>query len=165
MRRLLAALALVAFAAPLSAQAAKPSFVGTWTMDAARSESDGSALPAAITWTIAQHGDTLVWGRETTYEAGSAALASKVSVGTDGRPWPNKVPQPDGTTREASYALTWDGPTMVVTITSEIEGNAILQVDRLTKSADGATLSVARTLSVDGEEVAKATMVFIKPKS
>lgn len=162
MRRLLVAVALIAFAAPVSAQVAKPSFVGTWTMDAARSESEGSALPSAVIWTIAQRGDTLVWGRETTYEAGSAALSSKVTVGMDGKQWLNKAPQPDGTTREANYAISWEGATMVVTITSEIQEMAIIQVDRLTKGADGTTLSVARTLSADGEEVAKATMVFAK---
>lgn len=162
MRRLLIAVALMAFAAPVSAQVAKPSFVGTWAMDAARSESEGSPLPTAIIWTIAQRGDTLVWGRETTYEAGSAALSSKVTVGMDGKPWLNKVAQPDGTTREANYAITWEGATMVVTITSEIQGMAIIQIDRLAKSADGATLTVSRTLSADGEEVAKATMVFAK---
>ena len=83
-------------------------------------------------------------------------------MGLDGKPWPNKAPQADGTSRDAAYAITWEGATMVVTITSEIQEMAIIQVDRLTKGADGATLSVARTLSADGEEVAKATMVFAK---
>jgi hypothetical protein len=162
MRRLLIAVALMAFASPVSAQVAKPSFVGTWAMDAARSESEGSELPTAIIWTIAQRGDTLVWGRETTYEAGSAALSSKVTVGMDGKQWLNKVAQPDGTTREANYAITWEGATMVVTINSEIQGMAIIQIDRLAKNADGTSLTVSRTLSADGEEVAKATMVFAK---
>ncbi len=162
MRRLLVALALLAFAAPISAQAGKPSFVGTWMMDSARSQSEGSPLPAAIVWTIAQRGDTLIWDREIINEAGSAKLVSKVTVGMDGKPWPNKAPQADGTSRDAAYALSWEGATMVVTITSEIEGTPIVQIDRLTKSADGATLTVMRDLTVDGEPYAKATMVFAK---
>ena len=162
MRRVLAAFALVAVAAPLSAQAARPSFVGTWSMDAARSESEGSPLPAVITWTVAQHGDTLVWDREIINEAGGAKLLSKVTVGLDGKPWPNKAPQADGSSRDAVYAITWDGATMVVTITSEIEGMAITQVDRMAKAADGTTLTVTRDLTVDGEPYAKAVMVFAK---
>lgn len=165
MRRLLAAVALVAFAAPISAQVARPSFVGTWTMDSARSQSEGSPLPAAIVWTIAQRGDTLVWDREIISEPGSPKLVSKVTVGLNGKPWPNKAPQGDGTTRDAAYTISWEGATMVVTITSEIEGTPIEQVDRLTKSADGATLTVMRDLTVGGEAYAKATMLFTKPRS
>lgn len=161
MRILLSALAVLAFAAPISAQSAKPSFVGTWTMDSARSQSEGSPLPAAITWTIAQRGDTLIWDREIVNEAGGTKLVSKVTVGMNGKAWPNKAPQADGTSRDAAYTITWEGATMVVTITSEIQGLAIIQIDRLTKGADG-NLTVERGLSADGEDVAKATMVFAK---
>lgn len=165
MRRLLVALALLAFAAPMSAQAAKPSFVGSWTMDASRSVSEGTALPAAINWTIAQHGDTLVWDREIVNEAGGQKLVSKVTVALDGKTWPNKAPQADGSTRDAAYTITWEGATMVVTITSVIEETPIAQIDRMTKGADGTTFTVVRTLMVDGEEAAKATMVFTRPRS
>ncbi len=162
MRRLLAAVAIVAFVTPISAQAAKPSLVGTWVFDVAKSESGEMPLPAAITWTFVQHGDTLVMDRDVTNEAGGAKLLSKVTVGLDGKPWKNSIPQPDGSAREVHYAISYEATTLLMTITSEIEGTPIVQTDRYTKSADGMTLTVARQLTADGEVVATATMVFAK---
>ncbi|MGH7584337.1 MAG: hypothetical protein ACREL5_14035, partial [Gemmatimonadales bacterium] len=49
-------------AAPAGAQAKHADYSGVWVMDAAKST--GDMLPSAATWTVAQHGDTIITDRE-----------------------------------------------------------------------------------------------------
>ena len=119
-------------------------------------------LPAALVWTFTQHGDTLVMDRELTNDAGGPTLASRVTAGNDGKPWKNTIPQPDGSSREVHYTVSYEAATLIMTITSMVESTPVTQTDRFTKSADGMTLTVARELAADGEVVANATMVFAK---
>lgn len=161
-RSITAAAALCSFAVPaLHAQAvARPNFSGTWVLDAAKSQSSGS-LPSAATWTIAQHGDTLITDRESTVE-GAGAVKAHMVVGFDGKSWKNSISQPGIGDIEVGMTASWDKATVVVTMTGTMQETEFVQTGRWTLSADGKSLEVHTSVTVGGEEVQSATTVWAK---
>ena len=161
-RSITAAAAICGFAIPaLHAQAvARPNFSGTWVLDAAKSQSSGT-LPSAATWTIVQHGDTLITDRESTIE-GAGAVKSHMVVGFDGKSWKNSINQPGIGDVEVSMIASWDKTTLVVTMTGSMQETEFVQAGRWTLSADGKSLEVRTSVTVGGEEVQSATTVWTR---
>jgi hypothetical protein len=144
----------------VSAQAARPIFTGTWILDASRSQAS-TTLPSAATWTLVQHGDTLVADRETSVE-GMDAVKTHVVVGFDGKPWKNTVSQPGVGDIETSTVASWDNSVLVLTVSGNIQGTDFVQTDRWTLGADGKSLVSQRSVTVEGQEVQSATFTFAK---
>lgn len=139
---------------------AHPNYSGTWLLDVAKSQSS-TPLPVTATWTIAQHGDTLIADRETTIE-GMGAVKTHVVVGIDGKPWKNTVTQPGIGDIETSTVASWDNSVLVLTASGNIQGTDFVQTDRWTLSADGKSLVSQRSVMVEGNEVQSATFTFGK---
>jgi hypothetical protein len=161
-RSITTAAAIYGFAAPaVHAQAAvRPNFSGTWVMDGAKSQSSAT-LPAATTWTIAQHGDTLIVDRDVTLEE-VGAIKSHVLMGMDGKAWKNTVPQPGLGDIETSTVVTFDKGVLVLVATGNIQGTDFVQTDHWSLSSDGKVLTSVRSVTVEGQEVQSATFVFTK---
>jgi hypothetical protein len=155
--------AAVLYAATVSsahAQAAmRVNFTGTWVIDLAKSQTS-AALPTAATYTISQHGDTLLVDRDLTYEE-AGHLKSRLVVGFDGKAWKNTAPQADGDV-ETSTVVTWDKGVMILVTTGNIQGTDFTQTDRWTLAADGKSFVIVRSITVQSEEVQSATWAFTK---
>lgn len=143
-----------------AAQAARANFTGTWVLDASKSQGS-QMVPSAATWTIVQHGDTLVTDRETALE-GFGTVKSRVVVGLDGKSWKNTVPQPGAGDVETSSVASWDNGTLVMTTSGNVQGTDFVQTDRWVLSADGKSLTSQRSVSAGGQEVSSATLTFTK---
>ena len=162
MIRSLATAAVLSAAAVLtvSAQAAHPNFTGTWVLDVTKSQSS-AALPSAATWTIVQHGDTLITDRESTIE-GVGAVKSHMVVGFDGKSWKNTLTQPGIGDVEVGMSASWDKTTLVGTMTGTMQETEFVQTGHWTLSADGKSLEVRTSVTVGGEEVQSATTVWAR---
>jgi hypothetical protein len=161
-RSITTAAAIYGLAVPAAhAQApAHPSLTGTWVLDLGKSEAS-NGLPVSATWTMAQHGDTLIADRETaTAEMG--VVKAHVVVGIDGKPWKNTISQPGVGDVETSSILAWDNGVLVTTTSGNIGGTDFVQTDRWTFGADGKSLVSQRSVTVAGEEVQSATLAFTK---
>ena len=160
--RSIATVAVVSAAAisTASAQAAHPNFAGNWVMDVSKSQGSGS-MPSAATWTIVQHGDTLISDREATVE-GVGAVKSHMVVGFDGKSWKNSITQPGIGDVEVGMTASWDKTTLVVTMTGTMQETEFVQTGRWTLSADGKSLEVHTSVTVGGEEVQSATTVWAR---
>jgi|CXWL01.1.fsa_nt_gi hypothetical protein len=146
--------------AALSAQSpSRPNFTGTWVMDVAKSGAS-TFTPTASTYTIVHVGDTLVIDRATTSTNGDQVKAHMRYV-VDGGTWKNMLPLV-GQSLEASSVLRWAGDTLVIRSTSKNGEEELVQVDRWTLAADGATLMMARSAVYAGNPIGSPTWVFAK---
>ena len=115
----------------------------------------------AATWTMAQHGDTIVADRETVMAA-QAAVKSHVKVVIDGKPWKNMVPQMGGDNIETSSVLSWEGAVLVTRTSGNIQGNEFVQTDRWTMAGDGKSFVSKRVVTVGDPEIQSSTLTFNK---
>jgi hypothetical protein len=147
--------AVVALSA--AAQGPRPDLSGTWILDPIRSVAS-DFLPAAATYTIVQHGDTLTMDRQTTTSAGDVSVHTV--EGTDGKVWKNTATVA-GQTVEMSTTGEWSHDTLVDHSNGSLQGTDFSEDNRLSLSADKATLTMLRTLHVGGQDI-PLTMVFSK---
>lgn len=143
------------------AQAAHPNFAGVWILDASRNAVQGQlGAPTSATYTITQHGDTIVGDRvaETT-ETGT--IKSHVVWGLDGKAWKNKIPVGD-TETEISSVLSWNQATLVIRTSLTVQETPVDQVDEWSLSADGKTLTMQRSVAAMGQDIGSSTLVFVK---
>lgn len=147
------ALTLGLAAGPLSAQAT-PNFSGTWALDLARSNFGELPAPQSRVDVIDHQEPRLVIKR-TTVNAGTEVLTSLTYV-VDGQPHQNSAGG-----APVSSVLKWEGTTLVVTSTLTTPQGEVSITDRMSLSADGNTLTQARTLSLQGQAMAQ-TMVFTR---
>lgn len=144
----------ILFLSPAAAQ--HPDFSGTWTLDTLHST--GTDLPSASTYIIAAHGDTLVMDRRTQSAAGVENIAHVV-VTTDGAPSRNEITlggQPVALTSTAS----WAHDTLVINSTGVLPPGPFDQSDRWVLSADRASFSYVRVVSLAGQVMGSQTLVF-----
>lgn len=153
-------LAVALLPASLAAQSpSHPNFTGTWVMDVAKSGAS-SFTPTASTYTVVHVGDTLMVDRATTSTNGDLVKAHMRYV-VDGGVWKNMLPLV-GQSLEASSVLRWAGDTLVIRSTSKNGDDELVQVDRWTLAADGATLTMARSAVYAGNPIGSPTWVFAK---
>ena len=143
------------------AQATPPDFSGTWVLDASKTVSDGQlGVPTSATYTIRVHGDSIISDRVAEApEIGT--IKSHIVWGTDGKAWKNTVPV-NGSDTEISSVLSWQEGTLVIKTTLIVQEMAVDQLDQWTLSSDGKTLTMRRSISAMGQEVASSTMFFVK---
>ena len=142
------------------AQAARPNFTGVWVLDVNKSEAS-AGMPSAATWTITQHGDTLVSDRETTID-GAGAIKSHAVIGIDGKLWKNTVSQPGMGEIETSTVASWDNGVLVIATSGNVQGTDFVQTDRWTLGADGKSIVSRRSVMAEGQEVQSATFTLAR---
>lgn len=139
MKRVLSVIALAALVIPFTVRAqARPDFSGTWTLDAAKSDpapagrggggggrrgGGGAAGPITIKQTAAD----ITIGMNTYKLDGSDTT---ITGGRGG---------------DAHAKATWNGATLVITTTRDIQGSTITMKDVRSLSADGKEMTVQST--------------------
>jgi hypothetical protein len=147
---LFAALASAA-AAPLHAQATHPDFSGTWNLDVTKL--DGPLAQAGISagsMTITQSDTMLKEDQSMTSPMGAQSLT--VSYNTNGTESKNSMSQ-GPMTMEMTSKSSWDGSTLVITTTSEIQGNPYTRTDRYNLDPSGKVLTIDSSVSVMGQNL------------
>jgi len=136
-RRTLVLTAVIAVVAAGAARAQSvPNLSGTWVLD--MSKSDFGPAPAMARTEVIDHQEPkLVIKR--TLDGTQATLTYAV----DGKRYENSI----GGTNAAS-TLAWDGPVLVMTTEVESPNGPATIVDRFSLSADGKTLTIDRSISV-----------------
>ena len=139
--------------APLAAQKT-PNLSGTWVM--ALDKSSFGPMPGPQSRTdVVEHKGTSITVKRTVVGPNGETTATIV-YGIDGKPYTNHIGE-----IEATSVLRWDGPVLVVESTLNTPQGEVKAVDRFTLSADGKTLTQARTLSL-GDQQATQTIVMVK---
>jgi hypothetical protein len=132
----------------------KPNFSGTWVLQT--DKSDYGMMPAPMSRTdIIDHQEPKITIKRT---AATAEGENKLDLvyAVDGKPWKNQAgPQ------EVSSTLHWEGQELVVVSEVDTPQGLATLTDRWSLSADGKTLTQARTISIQGQEL-KQTMVLAK---
>jgi len=152
-----AVVGLLAAAPGLAAQAKHVDYSGVWVLDLAKSSGDG--LPAAATWTIVQHGDSIITDRETDTGQGLGPVKSHVVVTTDGRTTSNSVPQ-GAEMMTTSSTGTWDSTGVMLRTSGNAQGYDFVLTDHWTLGADGKTLVSDRTVTVGDQVVQQNVLTF-----
>jgi hypothetical protein len=134
-----------------------PDFTGVWVMDTAKTP-PGGMMPAAMTYTIEQRGDTIKIKRDTKSKRGD--FISSMVYGMDGQPWKNSTIQA-GTQVDVSSILTWEGSTLVITSTLNAGGQVMHQVEKWSLDASGKDLLADRSVEAMGQQFSMK-LVFTK---
>jgi hypothetical protein len=153
---------VAAFAFSISALAAQtpathPDFSGTWLMDTTRTvKTDPSII--SLTLRVNQHADTMNVVSDFTTPAG--ITTANATYGFDGRPWKNVVVQRGIETIRSSVA-TWEGKSLVIKTTSELQGQTLAETERWTLDASGKTMTKERVAQYAGRTIPQ-TVVFVR---
>jgi len=155
MRRVLtaAAFAALALAAPAAGQSV-PNLSGTWTLQVDKSSFGMMPGPTSRTDVIDHQEPKLTIKRTVASSAGETT--STLIYAVDGKPYKNMVG-----TNELTSTLKWEGATLVMVSTVTTPQGEVTITDRYALSTDGKTLTQARSLNAQGQEIAQ-TMVLAK---
>jgi hypothetical protein len=149
----LAAFAGLALATPAAAQSV-PNLSGTWTLQVDKSSFGMIPGPQSRTDVIDHQEPKLTIKRTIVSAAGETA--SNLVYAVDGKPYKNMVGE-----SELTSTLKWEGQTLVMVSTVTTPQGEVTITDRYTLSTDGKTLTQARTILVQGQEIPQ-TMVLAK---
>ena len=149
------ALLTLALAVPALAGAQDvPNLSGTWVLQADKSDFGMMPAPTSRTDVITHKEPSLVIKRSISMAQGD--VTTELTFGVDGKPWKNT-----SMGNEMSSTLKWDGKVLVVVSSvSTPQGDATI-TDRFTLSDDGKTLTQARVIAIQGQEIAQR-MVLVK---
>jgi hypothetical protein len=138
---------------PLAAQKV-PDLSGTWVL--ALDKSDFGPMPAPQSRTdVIVHKEPSITDKRTVV-LGNGETVSTLVYAVDGKPHVNHIGD-----LEASSVLHWDGAVLVMESTLTTPQGSATAVDRYTLSADGKTLTQARTLTIMGQ-TANQTIVMVR---
>jgi len=147
---------------------AQPNLAGHWTLDAAKSTTNGAPLPIDASYAIALHGDTLIVDRHTNSHSG--VLDNHFIMLPTGVPVANTLAvlaaQGDGAPEREEMSATitarWAHDTLVSTINADMHDNALVLTARWSLSADGMTLTEERDGTMNGTSNGSQVLVFRK---
>ncbi len=138
---------------PLAAQKVAD-LSGSWVL--ALDKSDFGPLPPPQSRSdVIVHKEPKITDKRTVVVAGGSTTSTLVYA-ADGKPYVNHVGGIDATS-----VLRWDGPVLVMESTLTTPQGPVTVVDRFSLSADGKTLTQARTLTLEGKTV-NQTIVMVK---
>jgi hypothetical protein len=141
---LLLLVAMTGFASAVCGQSHRD-FSGTWIMDPDHSESTHQEPPVASSTLVIRVTDPELTMETTRKEAGNAvAFHENLNFRLDGQ---ETAGTGDGGTRVTGKAR-WDGANLVVETVREIHGATVTTLYIHTLSADGRTMTVDKTLTV-----------------
>ena len=132
---------LVAAAASVSAQGAKPNFSGTWNLDLPKSDFGPSPPPESIVLVVA-HKEPAVKVSSTQKTAEGTVLNER-NLTTDGKPNPNKIKTADGEQAVTSTSK-WVANKLVTSYQIQMQGMALDLTDTWELSADSKVLTIVR---------------------
>lgn len=152
-----ALLAVLTFGVPAvgSAQTV-PNLSGTWVMQADKSDFGMMPGPQSRTDIFDHQEPKLTIKRTTTSPNGESS--STLVYAVDGKPYQNTVGA-----NEITSTLNWDGATLVSVSTLSTGQGEVTITDRFTLSADGQTLTQARSFSMGGQETGQTIVLAKKP--
>jgi len=144
MKHALLALAVAGgLAASPAAQAAKPNFTGTWTLDVSKSDFGPSPPPESMVMVV-EHKDPAI-RIKTTQKSAEGETVNDRSLTTDGKPNTNKITMVGGVAQSVTSNSKWDGTKFVTTYPLDIQGTTITFVDSW--SLEGSVLKIARNVT------------------
>jgi hypothetical protein len=149
----------LALAAPTAskAQAAHPSFAGSWAMDPAQSDQGQQMMPTKLNYTITQSPKELVVVRAQTTQMGESNATLKYAL--DGTTSVNEIPM-GGNAVKISTVVGWAADTAVFKNTLNIQGNEVQQTDKWSLADGGKKMLVNRSFNFGGQETSfKLTLV------
>ena len=132
-----------------------PNLSGTWVLQVDKSNFGEMPAPQSRTdvWTHQEPRITI----KRTVMADAPQVADLV-FGVDGKPYKNTVGA-----NELTSVLKWEGQTLVMVSTISTPQGDVTITDRFTLSADGKTLTQARTFSAGGQETSQTLVLTKKP--
>ena len=146
--------ALALLAAPALPAQAPPNLSGTWVLQPDKSNFGPLPAPTKRTDVIDHQEPRLTIKRTGTSQQGE--FSADLVFAVDGKPHKNTV---NG--NELTTTLRWEGPVLVLVSTTQSPNGEITLTDRWSLSADGKTLTQARTVDVQGQTF-EQTAVFAK---
>jgi hypothetical protein len=151
-----AALAAFTLAASTTARAQSvPNLSGTWVLQVDKSSFGMGPAPSSRTDVI-DHQEPKLLIKRTIVNAAGGSTTSDLVYAVDGKPYKNTVG-----TNELMSTLKWDGATLVMTSQTSTPQGEFTITDRYTLSADGKTLTQARQIAAQGQEISQ-TMILAK---
>lgn len=140
---------------PDQAAPSLPNLSGTWTLQVA--QSDFGQIPGPESRIdVIDHQEPRLTIKRTTIAQGTTTVAD-MSYAVDGQPHRNMA----GATALSSV-LSWEGEVLVMVSTADSPQGTLTITDRYTLSPDGRTLTQARTLSIQGQDLVQR-LVLTKP--
>lgn len=137
-------------ATPLTAQAAHPDFSGKWTIDASQGGPGMEGVSGTVT--ITQNEKTMKAEQNITSPMG--AQSAVLTFNLDGSPAKNSV-NAGGMALELNSKAAWEGNTLVVTSTTEVQGNAVTTVERWSLDSGGQVLTLDSNISFGGQSMSR----------
>ena len=158
MKHALLALAVAGgLAASPAAQAAKPNFTGTWTLDVSKSDFGPSPPPESMVMVV-EHKDPAI-KIKSTQKTAEGEVVNDRSLTIDGKPNTNNIKMVGGDAQKVTSTSKWDGAKFVTTYPLDIQGTTITFVDSW--ALEGAVLKIARNVTTP-EGTFTITTVFNK---
>lgn len=158
MKHALLALAVAgALAATPAAQAGKPDFTGTWTLDIAKSDFGPAPPPESMVMVVDHKEPTIKI--KTTQKSAEGETNNDRTLTIDGKPNTNKITMVGGDAQSITSTSKWDGAKFVTTYPIDMQGTTITFVD--TWTLNGKVLNIHRNIQTpDGAFT--ITTVFTK---
>jgi hypothetical protein len=141
------------------AQAAHPSFAGSWALDPAQSDA-GQMAPTRLNLKIAQSANELVVDRDQATQMGDSKVTLKYAL--DGSPSSNEIPI-GGNAVKVSTVVTWEGENPVFTSALKFGDTDVKQVDKWTLAEGGKKLLVSRSFNAGGQEMSSKLVLVKQP--
>lgn len=152
--RLAGLFALALIAAPTLPAQGPPNLSGTWVLQPDKSNFGPLPAPTRRTDVIEHQEPRLTVKRTGSGPQGD--FSAELVFAVDGKPHQNSV---NG--NELSSTLQWEGQVLVMMSTAQTPNGEVTLTDRWSLSADGKTLTQARTVDVQGQTF-EQTAVFAK---
>lgn len=152
MRRIAALLMLVVapLAAPLAAQTVHPDFSGKWTLDPAQSGAGADGVSATVVVTQTEKSLKV----DQTISSAMGNQQNSLTYAIDGTPSKNTV-SAQGMNLELNSTTAWDGSTLVITTTADVQGNSIKTVDHWSLDSTGKVLTLSTDISMGPQSMSR----------
>ena len=154
MKHILLALAVAGLAASPAAQAAKPNFTGTWTLDVSKSDFGPSAPPESMV-IVVEHKDPAI-KIKSTQKSAEGEVANDRSLTIDGKPNTNLMKVIGDQAQSITSTSKWDGTNFVTTFSADVQGMKVTFVDSW--SLEGGVLKISRNVTLPDGTFAISTV-------
>ena len=145
MKHALLALAVAGgLAASPAAQAAKPNFTGTRTLDVSKSDFGPSPPPESMVMVV-EHKDPAI-RIKTTQKSADGEVVNDRTLSIDGKPNTNKITMVGGEAQNVTSTSKWDAAKFVTNYPVDMQGTAITFVDSW--SLEGGVLKIVRNVTL-----------------
>jgi hypothetical protein len=157
--RVIAAISLAAPCARAQSPVSHPDFTGVWVMDTTKFQNNDPIL-LALKLTVSMRGDTLRIETAATDLRGDStvSLTGRADYGLDGKPFQGTMGAGNAV---MTRTLSWDGTTLVLSTSGNINGRSLESTERLRLDAAGKTMTRDYVGTVNGRTQSQ-TLVFTR---